>query len=162
MPARTIDLDVLRSHTSYTPSHILGGLYQGADPPIGPWLRAAGVDALVLAASECQHDAALFPGVQVVHAPGHDDDTGTMDRGQFAQWNEVARWVADQVARGRVVLVCCHMGWNRSGFVTAMAVRYLTRWDGGRAAEYVKFKRPVALRNRTFVAFLRAMPAPMG
>lgn len=155
-----VNLDLLDKHASYRPSHIVGGIYQGADPPLGGLLHHAGVNALVLVAFGCQHDPLLFPGVSVVQAPGDDTDCNHIDPAQLAAWKNAAKIAAQLAEQGHTVLITCQMGWNRSALVTAMAVRYLTGWSGDRAVTLVKAARPVAFKsNVTFERFARALPS---
>jgi len=132
---------------------IIPRLWQGSDPPRGTRLREAGVDVLVLCARENQHMVHEFPGVQVIHAPMDDDVHVPVEEAMAA-----AAAAARAYRRGKRVMVCCHMGWNRSGLVTALALWMLDGRMSGRAAvAHVQACRDSALSNRSFVAFLSSL-----
>jgi len=134
---------------------IIPGLYQGSRPPQGDVLRRAGVDLLVLCAEEHQPRSSRFSVVDVAHAPlGDHLDPLT------SQEMEIIRLAALTVARelltpGKVVLVTCSAGINRSGIVSAAAVMLLLKCSPRDAVTIVKDGRPGALRNRSFVDHLR-------
>jgi len=156
---RRIDIDRLVAEAFYKPSHIVGNIYQGGAPTIGPHMRAAGVDCLVLAAMELQGPAEDYPGVEVHHAPGDDTDVNWIDPATIAVWDAAAQWAAHRAIAGKNVLITCAMGWNRSGFVTALAVRHLTGWTGERCVDLVQRRRPKGLSNQSFARWLRKLPA---
>lgn len=132
---------------------IMPRLWQGADPPRGNTLRRLGIDVLVLCALECQPPADHFPGIKVLHAPM--DDIRWVDRDLVLKTS--AR-VAELHKRGARVLVCCHMGLNRSGIVSATTLWRLTGWPGQHCVEHVRDKRPGALFNLTFADFIAQLP----
>lgn len=99
---------------------VAGRLWQGSFPPPGPFLSGR-VDMLVLCAQELQPHQAAFPGVRVVHAPFSDHgDPPTRDEIMIAR--HAAEKVRAALDVGMSVLVTCHMGLNRSGFVSALAL----------------------------------------
>lgn len=126
---------------------IAPGLYQGGRPPIGYNLKNAGFDVLVLTAWEHQPPDELFPGVEVLRArlvdvaPYREEDR--------AEAILLAREVAARVESGKRVLVTCYMGWNRSGWVTGHALRFLGV-EPGRAVRQVQMCRSRALGNKSF------------
>ena len=104
-------------------SHVAFGLlYQGGIPPEGDELRSQGFNLLVLCAEEHQPDALLFSGVRVVLAPFEDRPIKKRD---LAMALEASRIVAEALLHRQKVLVTCQMGLNRSGLVTALALRRL-------------------------------------
>jgi protein-tyrosine phosphatase len=129
-------------------------LLQGSRPPTGHQLHDHGIDVLILCAEEFQPPASEFPGVEVIHA-GFDDNPG---RGLLPQEvvtaDRAARLAAMHVRRGKVVLVTCMAGLNRSGLVTAKTVCRLTGWSGLAAARHIKERRPMALFNPHFMSHL--------
>ena len=129
-------------------------LYIGAYPPQGAAVRSAGFDVLVLCAMELQDGR--FDGARVLRCPLDDADLtrDEWDRARFA-----ARRVAAFVQEGSRCLVTCAQGRNRSGLVTALAVRELTGWPGTACVELVRQARTraEALTNPTFVAALRGL-----
>lgn len=135
-------------------SRIVEGLYQGSMPPVGLWVRQAGFDTLVLSAKEYQPSTSSFPGVCVVHVPLDDAKPSAAEKRSI----ELAgRLVASEVARGRRVLVTCAAGKNRSGIITAVAMRHL--YPGATRTEIVdriRARRRIgALSNPWFVASFR-------
>lgn len=131
---------------------IYQGIWQGSQPPTGPAVRAAGFDLVVLCAQEYQPPDEEFPGVDVVHAANDDGDRSS--REQLGGAIKAARRVADAVRKGKKALVTCHMGLNRSGLVSALAVHMLTGWSGKKCVSVVKGRRPCALSNKHFVQML--------
>ena len=155
---RRIDIDRLVADGFYKPSHIAGNLYQGGAPTIGPHLRASGVDCLVLCAFGFQGPREDFPGVEVHHAPGDDTDVNWIEPATIAAWEAAAQWAAHRAVAGKTVLVTCQKGWNRSGFVTALALRLLTGWSGAKCVDLVQWRRPKALCNRSFARWIAKLP----
>jgi protein-tyrosine phosphatase len=135
-----------------------GALWQGSVPPEGAAVRRAGFHVLVLCAEEHQPHPSTFDGITVVHAP--NDDCHAPTREQLAIALRAAREVVRHVRAGRNVLVTCQMGWNRSGLVSALAVRDLLRCSGAKAVERVRKKRRNALGNRAFARIVTALEAP--
>lgn len=131
-------------------------LYQGSAPPSGDHLARAGIQTLVLCAEEYQ--GGDYPGIRVVRAPYRDTLQPELDELRMAR--RAAKEVAQEVASGRCVLVTCRMGWNRSGLVTALALRRLRGISGKEAYDLVQKKRPKALSNPTFAAILKSLPRP--
>lgn len=130
-------------------TEVYPGLYQGSRPPIGPTLRRAGVDTLVLSAVEYQPAAEMFPGVDVLSVPLDDSFEPTAHERHAAR--QVAREVARLIEAGHRVLVTCYLGHNRSGWIVGHALVDLGV-PPARAVEMVRTKRPGALNNRVFAA----------
>lgn len=128
-------------------------LYQGANPPQGSAVRRAGFDVLVLCASEHQYPAALYPGVKVIYAPMWDEASVPKEVAFPA-----ARAVVHELRKGSRVLVCCNMGRNRSGLVTALALWCMTGRSGVECLWRVQTARPKALSNKFFALFLFHLP----
>jgi protein-tyrosine phosphatase len=61
---------------------------------------------------------------------------------------------------GHKVLVHCHRGKSRSGLVNALVAMQIRGISGAAAVELVRQKRPGALANPVFAAYLEALPAP--
>ncbi len=132
---------------------ITDGLYQGAWPPFGDHLAKRGFDVLVLCAEENQHNE-LYVGLNVICAPGEDDERPHRMERYLSSWILAAQRVAQQVNAGKKVLVTCMAGLNRSGMVTAMALHLLTGWSGADCVEHVQGCRAMALCNDTFAKWL--------
>lgn len=138
---------------SYTAHKIVEHLFQGGIPPEGSFLADSGIHVLVLAAASWQ-EAAAYPGVHVICAPGDDDERRhRLDR--FIEcWRKAAEEVVEHVKAGKNVLVTCHAGQNRSGIISGMAVCMLTGLSGQEAVDLVSKRRPFALNNRTFAQYI--------
>lgn len=124
-------------------------------------LRSCGIDVLVLCAQELQ-DRRYFPGLRVVRAPLDDSAVRAISEGEWRVARAAAREVALRIAAGQTVLVTCAMGRNRSGLVSALALRHLTGCSGARAARIVRALRPHALTNTSFVERLLQLPGRAG
>lgn len=61
---------------------------------------------------------------------------------------------------GHKVLVHCHMGKSRSGLLNAQVVMKVLGLSGADAVAYVRRRRPGALGNPVFAAYLESLPAP--
>ncbi len=84
------------------------------------------------------------------------DDTND-EREHAQQASEVLRAVdalRDAHTKGKMVLVTCHMGWNRSALVVA---EYLVQRGAppGKVVETIQTRRAKSLQNGTFVAWLK-------
>lgn len=137
----------------YKAHKIADRLYQGGRPPPGDGLKNAGIDVLVLCAEEWQ-DATMYPGVTVIHAPGDDDRRLSTLFRCLPTWQAAARQVIEHLKAGRTVLVTCMQGLNRSGMVTALALRELTGWSGQVIVKHIQDRRPNALFNDTFAHYI--------
>lgn len=104
---------------------------------------------LVLCAAEHQLPASYYPGVGVVYAP--------MDDGEVVP-TEVASRAARIAARahrlGATILVVCH-----EGLVSALVLREMSGRSGKVCADRIRAKRPGALTNPHFAAWLHGLPA---
>jgi len=132
---------------------IMERLWQGSVPPQGDALRKLGFDVLVLAAAERQIPARAFPGVQVIHIP-LDDARHVPAR----EASNVARMVARLWRRGARILITCNMGLNRSGLISALAVRLIIGKSGAEAVADVQRARKGALFNDHFRRYLERLP----
>ena len=136
---------------------IYKNLYQGSYPPVGHKVASEGFHVLVLAANENQR-ADMYPGVEVICAPGDDDERPHRLPNFLPGWNDAAQKVADHVKAGRKVLVTCMGGYNRSGFVTASALKILTGWSGEKCVKHVQACREGAFSNELFAKHLSDIP----
>lgn len=145
--------DLLR-RTGIDADRLTRRLWQGSRAPVGKRLRAAGFDVLVLCAEEYQPPSSAFPGVHVIHA-GIDDAVPTTEELRIVR--HASRRVAECLEDGARVLVTCQAGWNRSGFVSAMAIHRLTGMPGRHCIELVRASRANALQNRAFCRVLETL-----
>lgn len=137
---------------------IIQNLFQGAAPPYGETVAKLGFDTLVLCAKENQRED-LYPGVEVVLAPGDDDARVNRMMRDLPTWQQAAQIVAERVAAGKKVLVTCMAGLNRSGMVTGLALHQITGWSGADVVEHIQAARDMALCNDTFAEYLRGLSA---
>lgn len=135
-------------------NRIARGLYQGARPPRGS-VAARLFDVIVFCAIEYQPSGKDYPGVKLIHCPLNDDGS-PMTKDEWIRARCAARDVAIAIMDGKRVLITCHAGINRSGLVSALALRILAGQPGEVCLEHVRRARPGALRNEYFSAALRA------
>lgn len=134
-------------------SRIVRGLYQGSVPAPGHLVRGSGFSILVLAAKEYQPLAGWYPGVRVVHAPLDD---AVPSSGEKRTIRKAGLYVASRVAVGKRVLVTCQQGRNRSGIITAVAMRCLfPKASPEEIVDHIRRARPDALTNEAFVRAFR-------
>jgi len=145
--------DALRAH-GFNANRIARGLYQGALPPPGP-SAARFFDLVVFCAMEVQPPVTDYPGVQLIQCPLKDDGS-PMTADEWIRARQAGAEVAIAVLDGKRVLVTCYLGINRSGLVTALALRILEAKPGSACVEHVRRSRLGALRNRYFVDALRS------
>jgi hypothetical protein len=132
-------------------------LYQGSVPPSGRALADARFTMLVLAACEHQPRSTNFPGLRsVVHAP-IDDAIPSPD--EIATVVNAAKLVAEEIKRGGKVLVTCMQGRNRSGLISALAIRSLYGFSGKQVLLQVQTMRQNALTNPSFQQLLADLPS---
>jgi len=134
--------------------HIYGTLWQGAAPPPGDSLATEGYHALVLAATENQNKDA-YTGVDVICAPGDDDEREWRFAKFLPVWQAAADEVVVRLGKKQNVVVTCMAGLNRSGIISAMVLQKLTNWPGDKIVKHIQSKRYGALCNRTFAAYIR-------
>lgn len=136
---------------------IYPGLWQGAFPPGKKFLAKKGFDVLVLAAAEHQ-DVSFYEDIEIILAPGDDDERPHRAAKFYSMWEQVATTVASYVLNGKKVFVSCIAGHNRSGFITALALRKLTKKSGKECIEQIrKYRGPNALDNMAFVDYLEKL-----
>jgi len=138
------------------------GLWQGSVPPTGSAVRRAGFDALVLAATTAEYrycygaepDERLFPGVMLHSA---DLDDADLSDAEHRRARAAAHFVARVLKMKGRVLTTCMQGRNRSGLISALAIRELTRASGKACIDQVRRARSNALTNPSFVAALEKL-----
>ncbi len=139
-------------------TQIVPFLAQGSQPPEGDYINRSGWNVLALCAEEYQPKGEKFPGVKVLHVP-LDDSGFRITREESDIATRAAVRLAELIKNENNVLVTCHMGINRSGFVTALTLHHLTGKSGAECIKMVQRRRPMALQGPTFVAYLNAIPA---
>ena len=128
-------------------------LWQGARPPKGNALRAAGVDVVMFCALEHQPPAHNYPGVEVIRA--HLDDTDVVP---WRAAMHAAHNAAERYCQGKRLLITCNQGRNRSGLVASLILWTLNFGTGKHCADHVRRHRPRALTNDAFYDWLSALP----
>ena len=109
-------------------------------------------NVLVLCAKEVQPKVQGFKGT-IIRAPFGDVPSLTSKERRTAI--RAAREVAKRLRKGQKVLVTCHMGWNRSGLVTALALRMSTHRGTDEIIRRIRKARgPNALSNESFVRMI--------
>jgi protein-tyrosine phosphatase len=88
-----------------------------------------------------------------VYFPIADDELPDLER-----LHAVARMVASLAERGRVVLVHCLLGLNRSNLMLATALTY-QGLSGEEAVARLRSLQPGALLNETFAVYAKGLPA---
>lgn len=137
---------------------ILPNCWQGSRPPIGNAVRDAGFATLVLCEAQYQPHEQSFPGVEVIRAPMFDDFTKSPPLRDVARAYRAARCAFEVARSNRKVLVCCHAGLNRSGFVSALVVHLATGASGKACVARVKSRRgPHALSNPIFAGMIERL-----
>lgn len=139
-----------------TASRVIGNLWQGDAPPIGPNISKY-FDCLVLSAVEYQLGPECFPGVELIQIE-------LEDHGHPITWQEMqlavktAGQVIKRLQQNKRVLVTCHAGLNRSGLISALALCCgPQRMSPDHAIQLIRKARgPYALSNRSFRNFLYA------
>lgn len=138
---------------------IMPKLWVGSAPPPGEY---AGIFDVVVLVSDCyQPPIESFPGVIVRQIPFDDADPPSPRDLRAA--GGASKLVAEDLAKGRRVLVTCRMGRNRSAFVAALALVRLGM-RGAEAYRRVRERRVDkhgihALENPGFVRTLHRLDA---
>lgn len=125
----------------------------GSAPPPGSPLR---FDLLVLTAMEYQPPADTFPGLHLLYVPLDDADIPATDIDRARRAGCVC---ADFVRKHKRVLVTCYQGRNRSGLVTAFALKELGYTTRAAVSTIRAVRGSDALSNPWFVRALnRSIP----
>jgi protein-tyrosine phosphatase len=115
-------------------------------------LRAYGITTVV---SLWHPDLELRDAVRYLHL--HIPDGKRLDA---APVEDLALTVASDIRNGGVALVHCHAGRNRSGLLNALVVREMTNCTGLEAMQLVRRRRPRAIANPVFEAYLTGLQRP--
>ncbi len=139
-------------HYEVTP--IFKNLYQGGAPPGGSTLKDAGFDCVVLTANDHQN-ASIYKDIEVVLAGGWDSDQWPIPEEYLVSWDAAANLVVERLTQGKVVLVTCMLGQNRSGLVIGMALKkMLGHQKRKEIVEHIKTRRKNALNNKHYEQYL--------
>jgi hypothetical protein len=96
------------------------------------------------------------PGLTYINYPIPDGDT--LSNIKLQMLCLLAEGAATHINRtGNAVLVQCHAGRNRSGLVSALIVAAISGIPACKALDHVRSRRPGAVDNPFFEAFLRSI-----
>lgn len=128
-------------------------LFVGSAPLPG----VRGFNVIVLCANDYQPPATHYPGVIVERFPF--DDAETLTSRELGVPVQAARTIGRHLEQGRVVLVSCRMGRNRSAFVAALALHLATGRSGKECSEQVRRNRvdPMGVRALANPSFRRSL-----
>lgn len=124
-------------------------------PAVDDWgaVEAEGIGVVLDLEGGLDHGVPTVPNrVLYVYFPIFDEDLPDLER-----LSAVARLGASLVAAGERVLSHCGMGFNRSALVAGLILVHLG-WSGRDAVALLREKRPGALFNDAFAAWLGSLP----
>lgn len=142
-------------------SEIIPGLYQGGHAyklngfAFSTKLKGIDLFDVVFSLYVDDHDEDSFPDPQVEHIIWEiwDDYTGVRKSQEHQLWDYVDQLV-ERLRDGKVCLIRCHAGYNRSGLVTALVLLRLG-YTARAAIDLIRSKRsPYALCNPGFERFI--------
>ncbi|HEV2357178.1 MAG TPA: dual specificity protein phosphatase [bacterium] len=137
-----------------------GRLFQsGAPEEAAEWqsIHARSIDAVI------DLYGTLDPGVptvpnSILYIFWPIEDTAALP--DMGIMNVLVDAVVSLIALGHRVLVHCHRGKSRSGLLNALVAMKILGISGREAVDLVRRRRPGALGNAVFTAYLEALPAP--
>lgn len=138
---------------------IVSRLYQGSFPEPEDAVRR-GFDVVVFCARGAQPDRAWLraaPRIVAINAGINDDPWIPLSAADQRKVIGAATHVASRWKRGARVLITCQAGLNRSGLVTALALRNLGI-DRRVAVILIRQRREGALFNPLFVRYINDLP----
>jgi hypothetical protein len=148
-------------------------LYMGPLPPPGGSVAREGFSTLVLCALRREYRSVYmlnaqtpveqaFQGVEVFVVDLDDDFDNPLSEQDYQRAATAGELVKRTVRAKRNALVTCIAGRNRSGLVTALALRGLCDWPGQKAMDHVRRMRnsPHVLSNPQFANTLSKLSAP--
>lgn len=140
---------------------ILPGLYQrGRTDGLGLAEKVAGCRELGITGAVnlySKADGELAGVVEYWHIPIAD---GELVGETAAMLDGVARMIKHSMSRGGGWMVQCRAGRNRSGLLSALVVRQVLGLNGEMALELVRQRRPRAVANPHFEAYLASLGEP--
>ena len=144
-----------RLDTKLDANPVFMGLWQGSR--ILPGTDLSRFDVLVLTSTEFQPPSDWFKStrpLQVIRVPIEDETF----KGSPPEVDLVCRAackVATLIRNGKRVLVTCYMGLNRSGLISALALRLAYDVPADEAIKLVRAAREGALFNPMFVKIIK-------
>lgn len=136
--------------------HIEGGgeLYISGDRDDWSIVLEAGISVLIDLDGDIDHGVPTTPN-RILYIYFPILDSGLPD---LEILHSVARLSADLCRKGESILTHCKMGLNRSALLLGVILTYLGI-PGSEAMQILKHKRPGALFNPNFSAYLSSLPA---
>jgi len=137
-----------------------GQLYQsGAPEDAAEWtsVRSLGIDVVVDLFGSLDPGVPIEPN-SILYIYWPIEDAAALPA--IGILNVLVDAIVRLIRLGHKVLVHCHRGKSRSGLVNALVVMQMLGITGADAVEFVRSRRPGALGNEVFTAYLRAQPAP--
>jgi len=135
-------------------TEIVPGLWQGREPATAA--EVAHFDLVILTWEDGAKNWDRFPASvrPRFHLAAMQDDTRTLRPGDELVAEHAMLSAVDFMAKGRTVLATCMQGMNRSGLVVALTLHRHHGWSMQRCIAHIREKRPGALYNPAFVAYL--------
>lgn len=139
---------------------IIPRLWQGAYPAYNMLDVKKHFDVLVLCADELHMIGkdVYFPTLTILRVGLYDKEP--IRDGDLEKAEVMAKNVAEAYRLGKRILITCAVGLNRSGLVTALALRFIENKSGEECARIVKAARFDALYNNAFNAYICSLPSP--
>jgi protein tyrosine/serine phosphatase len=125
-------------------------------PAITDWtlIHAEGIEVIIDLEGDLDRGVPTGPGhILYIYHHIYDEDLPDLDRLQA-----LGRLGAELIRAGHKVLSHCGMGFNRSALVAGVILTELGL-DGQQAVERLRQRRPGALFNDKFAAYLTSLPA---
>ena len=125
-------------------------------PAITIWdpIAAADIRVIIDLEGDLDHGISTRPGHMLyVYQPIYDEQLPDL-----TSLHAVARLGATLLRQGHKVLAHCGMGFNRSALMAGLILVELGM-DGAGAVERLRERRPGALFNEVFAAYLSSLPA---
>lgn len=97
-----------------------------------------------------------LPGVEYYHLAMSD---GQLRQPSFAHLQLAVLAGIELLEDGKRVLIHCRAGRDRSCTTAALVTRYYFGWSGPELIQFVRERRPRAINNKWFEAYLAALPA---
>jgi hypothetical protein len=126
-------------------------------PDIDDWtaIRDSGITAVIDLEGDVDHGIPTVPdNMLYVYYPIYDDDLPDLNR-----LHAVAKLGASLIENGHCVLSHCGLGLNRSALIAGLILHYLGM-SGKEAVGLLREKRPGALYNDKFAAYLESLAEP--
>jgi len=124
-------------------------LYQCGKLEIPDYLRTKPIDLVIFAAAESQP---RFSNTSYLHVPMQDKAAMSKSelKNTIAMATKGADAVAEAILDGKHILCTCIAGWNRSGLVSALALKQLLNLPAKQIIGLIQDRRMGSLYNPLF------------